>query len=75
MKVLEINNLCKKYPTFTLDNVSFSFELGYIMGFIGRNGAGKTTTVAAKIKYLVDIKKMVKNHEQVKKFGRIIKWS
>lgn len=44
-KVLSINNLCKKYPAFTLDNVSFSMEEGSIMGFIGRNGAGKTTTI------------------------------
>jgi ABC-2 type transport system ATP-binding protein len=28
-----------------LDDVSFSLEPGYIMGFIGRNGAGKTTTL------------------------------
>lgn len=52
MKVLEINNLCKKYPTFTLDNVSFSFELGYIMGFIGRNGAGKTTTLKSMLNFV-----------------------
>lgn len=45
MKVLEINNLCKRYPSFFLDNVSFSIEEGRIMGFIGRNGAGKTTTL------------------------------
>ena len=52
MKVLDINNLCKKYPTFTLDNVSFSFELGYIMGFIGRNGAGKTTTLKSMLNFV-----------------------
>ncbi len=45
MKILEINNLCKKYPMFELSNVSFSLEAGRIMGFIGRNGAGKTTTL------------------------------
>lgn len=43
--LLRVENLCKKFPAFTLDNVSFSLEPGYIMGFIGKNGAGKTTTL------------------------------
>lgn len=47
MSVLEVNNLCKSYPSFILDNVSFSLEKGKITGFIGRNGAGKTTTLKA----------------------------
>jgi len=45
MEILEVENLTKRYPGFTLDKVSFSLEQGYIMGFIGRNGAGKTTTI------------------------------
>ena len=45
--VLEVSGLCKRYPGFTLDNVSFSLEKGHIMGFLGRNGAGKTTTMKA----------------------------
>lgn len=45
MKSLEIINVCKQYPKFTLDNVSFYLEEGSICGFIGRNGAGKTTTL------------------------------
>lgn len=44
-KVLEVENLCKHYPRFDLNNVSFSIEKGSIMGLIGRNGAGKTTTI------------------------------
>lgn len=44
-KVLEVVNLCKKYPRFELKDVSFSIEKGTIMGLIGRNGAGKTTTI------------------------------
>ena len=44
-EVLKLENVNKKYPTFSLKGVSFSIEPGQIMGFIGRNGAGKTTTL------------------------------
>ena len=40
---LTVQGLCKNYPAFKLDNVSFSLTPGTITGFIGRNGAGKTT--------------------------------
>lgn len=43
--LLEVKNLNKTYPAFSLKNVSFSVQEGRIMGFIGRNGAGKTTTM------------------------------
>jgi len=43
--ILVFDGLCKEYPSFRLDNVSFSVRPGRIMGFIGRNGAGKTTTL------------------------------
>ena len=43
--VLKLQNVTKKYPDFTLDNVSFSVPKGCICGFIGQNGAGKTTTI------------------------------
>jgi ABC-2 type transport system ATP-binding protein len=49
MEILSVQNLCKKYEKFTLKNVSFSLEKGYIMGFIGRNGAGKTTTLKSML--------------------------
>lgn len=42
---LAVEDLCKEYPKFKLDKVSFSISQGCIMGFIGRNGAGKTTTL------------------------------
>ena len=45
MTILKVENLTKSYDKFKLDNVSFSLEEGYIMGFIGKNGAGKTTTL------------------------------
>lgn len=44
-QILEVKNLTKHYPGFTLDRVSFSVGKGVIMGFIGRNGAGKSTTL------------------------------
>ena len=44
-EVLNLENVNKKYPTFSLKDVSFSIKPGQIMGFIGRNGAGKTTTL------------------------------
>lgn len=43
--VLELQNVTKKFPGFTLLDVSFSLEPGFIMGFIGANGAGKSTTI------------------------------
>lgn len=45
MNALELRGITKTYDKFTLNNVSFSLEQGYIMGFIGSNGAGKTTTI------------------------------
>lgn len=44
-KILEITNLCKNYKDFSIKNVNFSLERGYIMGFIGPNGAGKSTII------------------------------
>ncbi len=46
-QVLSIRNLCKKYPDFRLQDISFTVKKGSIMGLIGRNGAGKTTTLKA----------------------------
>lgn len=43
--ILEIRNLRKQYDKFSLKDISFSLERGYIMGFIGPNGAGKSTTI------------------------------
>lgn len=51
--MLEVKNLCKTYPTFRLDNVSFSLPNGMICGFIGQNGAGKTTTLKCIMRAVV----------------------
>lgn len=44
-RILELVDVEKRYPTFTLDHVNFALSTGRVMGFIGRNGAGKTTTL------------------------------
>lgn len=43
--ILELKNITKEYKDFSLREVSFKLDKGYIMGFIGPNGAGKTTTI------------------------------
>lgn len=45
MNTLEIKNLTKTYPGFTLDNLNLTLTSGCIMGLIGENGAGKSTTI------------------------------
>lgn len=47
MDAIKVENLCKEYKDFQLDNISFSLPKGYIMGYVGQNGAGKTTTLKA----------------------------
>lgn len=49
---LSVRGLCKKYPAFTLDSVSFDLAPGAITGFIGRNGAGKTTTLNSILSFI-----------------------
>ena len=49
MKIVEVREIAKTYPSFRLNDVSFSVEQGRITGFIGRNGAGKTTTIKAML--------------------------
>ena len=43
--ILYINNLCKKYKDFQMNNVYLELPKGFIMGLIGENGAGKTTLI------------------------------
>ena len=49
---LEVRGLCKNYPAFKLEDVSFSLVPGTITGFIGRNGAGKTTTINSMLSFV-----------------------
>jgi ABC-2 type transport system ATP-binding protein len=50
MEILSVDRLTKNFKTFSLNEVSFSLDQGYIMGFIGRNGAGKTTTIKSMLR-------------------------
>ncbi len=43
--ILTLEHVTKRYPDFSLEDVSFSVPAGSIMGFIGENGAGKSTTM------------------------------
>ena len=44
--MLELRNVCKRYPAVTaVDNVSFSARAGEITGYLGPNGSGKSTTL------------------------------
>lgn len=49
MEMLAVKGLTKRYPNFTLDNVTFSLAPGRIMGLIGKNGAGKSTTLKSML--------------------------
>ncbi|WP_310604332.1 ABC transporter ATP-binding protein [Anaerosporobacter sp.] len=43
--ILEVENVYKKLDKFSLENIDFKLEPGYIMGLIGQNGSGKTTLI------------------------------
>lgn len=44
---IEVKNISRAYPQFSLKNVSFNVPCGSVVGFIGENGAGKSTTIKA----------------------------
>ena len=51
--VIEVNNLTRKYGSFTaVNNISFKIPKGQIVGLLGHNGAGKTTTLKMLTGYL-----------------------
>ncbi len=46
MKAIKLENLTKRYGSFTaVDSISFEAERGEMLGFLGVNGAGKSTTI------------------------------
>ena len=45
MNALEIHNLSKSFPGFSLENLTLALPSGCILGLIGENGAGKSTTI------------------------------
>lgn len=44
---IELKNVTRVYPNFSLQDISFSVPCGSVVGFIGENGAGKSTTIKA----------------------------
>ncbi len=45
--ILTVNNLSKKYGTVqAVNNLTFDFEEGSVLGILGPNGSGKTTTLS-----------------------------
>lgn len=76
MNSIEVNNLTKKFGSFTaVDNVNFTVKQGEIFGFLGANGAGKSTTIRMLIGVLeptsgdalVDGYSIMKEPEMVKR--------
>ncbi len=66
---IEIKNLMKRYPGFTLGEISLDIPQGIIVGLIGENGAGKTTL----IKSILDVVK--KDRGEVFILGREVAFS
>lgn len=42
---IQIENLTKTFPDFTLEDLNLTVPCGSILGLIGENGAGKSTTI------------------------------
>lgn len=45
MNALELRGVTKRYPGFTLQDITFSLPAGCILGLVGENGAGKSTVI------------------------------
>lgn len=51
--MIEFNNVSKSYSSIkALDDVSFAFPDGEIVGLVGANGAGKTTTIKLAMNHI-----------------------
>lgn len=42
---IQVHELTKHYPNFSLTDISFTINEGEIVGLVGQNGSGKTTTI------------------------------
>ena len=52
MNALDVRELTKVYPAFTLDHISFSVPEKHVVGLIGRNGAGKSTAIKSILRFV-----------------------
>ncbi|SDL15753.1 ABC transporter ATP-binding protein [Lacicoccus qingdaonensis] len=44
-KVIELENLNKNFPGFSINDLNLNINKGYVTGFVGANGSGKSTTI------------------------------
>ena len=52
MALIEVDHLSKSYGNhLVLDDISFSFEGGQIIGLLGPNGSGKTSLIKIYSEY------------------------
>lgn len=79
-KILEINNLTKKYgPVTAVKDLSFTIEKGNVYGLLGPNGSGKSTTLGVVLNVVNETTGDFRwfdgresTHEALKKVGAII---
>ena len=70
MNIVEVRNLGKDYPSFRLQDVSFSIQPGRITGFIGRNGGNKFLAIFRDCseeklgQYIQKIRELVDEHNK-----------
>ncbi len=43
--ILRLSHVTKTFASFSLQDISFTLQPGFIMGLVGPNGSGKTTTI------------------------------
>jgi len=64
-KIIEINNLCKKFKEVTaVDDLSLTVLKGDVFGFLGPNGAGKSTTIRMLMSLIFPTKGSIKIFEK-----------
>ncbi len=59
-KAIEIKDLIKSYPNFTLNIKNLTINKGTIVGLIGENGAGKTTLIKCLLNIITNYKGNIK---------------